>query len=190
MLQQTSFRLAVMLFPVAMTIGCMPKMDIETIKQSMPQRPAELDQLESLVGRWDTTGEINIAVLEEPLKSTGSGESRWALDKRLIIEDAEFEMDELGKMKMLAIWGWDAKKKKYRTWWFDSMGEVSSGTATYHKPTRTWHMKSWGNKNGHTVLGKGTVKEIDDNTVEWTWNEYGLFGLVKFAEMKGVSKRK
>ena len=41
--------------------GCMPQMTIEQMRDAMPQRPPELDELNAFVGRWETTGEAHMA---------------------------------------------------------------------------------------------------------------------------------
>lgn len=173
--------------PVA---GCMPKMTIESIKQMQPPRPVELDRLEMLLGDWETEGQVVMSVLDEPMRSTGTNSARWALDKRMLVEHAELDMGPLGKMTGMSIWSWDPTIKKYRMWWFDSFGETSEAVVTYDEASETWHMKAKGKKYGHSTSGRGTIRRIDDDTLEWTWKEYVALGLIKVADMKGTSRRK
>lgn len=170
--------------------GCMPKMSVQDVKAMQPARPADLDRLDALLGEWETTGEVQMAVLDKPLHTTGANSARWTLDKRFLVEQARLNMGELGELTGTSVWSWDPQIKKYRMWWFDSFGETSAATVTYDEKTRTWTMKGSGQKYGHKTLGRGTLRHIDDNTVEWTWKEYDALGLFQLADMKGTSRKK
>ena len=170
--------------------GCMPKMTIDDLKQMRPQRPAELEQLNDFVGKWESTGEATMAGLDEVLKSSGTSEAKWAGDGWYLIEQGTFHMDELGDMQGMAIYTYDAKAKKYRTTWVDSYGTLGVGTGRYDEKTKTWHMKS----TNHTPFGKtkmtSEARWVDDDTMDWTMTEYMMGGLIKTMEMKGTAKRK
>jgi len=172
------------------SFGCMPKMSVQDIKNMQPTRPTQLDRLEALLGDWETDGEITMAMLDQPLHTTGANSARWTLDRRFLVEQAEINMGELGKVTGMSIWSWDPAIRKYRMWWFDSLGETSEATVTYNEKTKTWHMKASGQKYGSTTAGRGTLKHIDADTLEWTWKEYDPLGLIQFADMKGTSRRK
>ena len=40
------------------------------------------------------------------------------------------------------------------------------------------------------MKGKGTIKYLDENNVQWEWHEWDGTGLVKIMELKGSSRRK
>ena len=170
--------------------GCMKKLDIQTMKEMKPERPAELDLLNMMVGDWTNTAEIRIRGLDEVLRGTGKSHTAWEADGWCLVERSEFDMGELGKMSGIGIWTWDPKIKKYRNWWFDSRGESSAGTATYDEETRTWRMKSRGRSPHGRTTGRGTVTRVDDDTMEWNWTEWDGLKLIKFAEYSGTSRRK
>ncbi len=183
-------RVALIALGVVAGAGCMPRMDIQAIKQMQPERPAELDRLDMLLGEWETSGEVRMAVLDEVLSVTGSNSATWELDKRMLVERAELDMGELGKMTGMSIWWWDARARRFRMWWFDSFGEISEAAVRYDEASQTWHMSAKGQKYGHATSGRGTLRRIDENTLAWTWNEYDALGLIKLATMKGTSHRK
>ena len=174
---------------VALT-GCMPRMTIESIREMQPQRAPELDRLEMLIGDWETTGEVKMTMLDETIQSSGTNHAEWSLDRRFLIEHADLDMGALGKMTGISIWSWDPRLKKYRMWWFDSLGETSQAIVTYNERTSTFHMKAVGQKYGYKTRGRGTLHHVDDDTIEWTWREWDGTGLFKLADMKGTSKRK
>ena len=190
MRQRVFVHLVMVVWVIAFVSGCMPKMTLESIKQMQPPRPVELDRLEMLLGEWETTGEVRMAVLDEPMRTTGSNIATWALDRRMVVEHASLDMGPLGKMTGMSIWSWDPTIKKYRMWWFDSFGETAEAVVTYDEATETWHMRGTGQKYGYKTSGRGTLRRVDDDTLEWTWKEYDALGLIKFADMKGVSRRK
>ena len=74
--------------------------------------------------------------------------------------------------------------------WTDSPSRGESAIATFNEKTRTWHISAKGQKYGFATSGKGTLRQIDDDTLEWTWKEYDRFGLILLADMKGISRRK
>ena len=174
--------------PTVLLTGC--KMTAADIVAMQPPRAPQLDKLQFMIGSWETEGDVHMMVMDEPLHTTGQNEARWALDRRFLIEEATLDMGELGRITGMSIWWWDPTIKKYRMSWFDSMGETSHAVVTYHERTDTWHMKAKGQKYGYKTSGKGTLKRIDDDTLEWTWKEYDSLGLIKLADMKGFSRRK
>ena len=171
-------------------VGCMPKMTLEEMKAMMPQRPAELDRLNDFVGTWDMTGEATMAGLDEVLKTTGVGETKWAGNGWFLVSNAKFEMEGLNTMEAVETWSYDAHSKKYRSTWTDSMGSLGTGSSRYNEKTRTWTMRATSHGAHGKTTAKGTLKMVDKDTMEWTWSEYAMGGLFKVMEMKGTSKRR
>ena len=99
-------------------------------------------------------------------------------------------MEGFDPMHGMETWMYDAKSKKYRSTWVDSMGSIGIGEARYKEKTGTWHMRAKGRgPHGKTTM-KGTAKLIDANTMEWTWSEHMMGGLMKTMEMTGTSRRR
>jgi hypothetical protein len=169
--------------------GCMPRMTIQEIADMRPPRPPELDRLDRLVGDWETVGEVRMTVLDEALH-TGRSSARWILDKRFLREDAELELGELGKVTGTSIWSFDPAAGKYHMWWFDSLGETSHAVITFDPRADAWFMRTRGRKYGYATSGRGTLRHLDDDTLEWTWQEFDATGLFRLADMKGVSRRR
>ncbi len=171
------------------TLGCIPKMSVEEIREFQPERPAELDRLSMFLGDWETRGTIELAMLDEPIATSGRNHAEWTLDGRAVEDKSELEMGPFGHVKGKTLWAWDAALGKYRMWWFDTLGETSEVVATFNQRTDTWHMKAKGQKYGRHTSGSGTIRRIDENTLEWTWNEASASGLIRFAKMRGTSRR-
>ena len=99
-------------------------------------------------------------------------------------------MGELGTMTGMETWTYDTNKRVFRSNWVDSMGSIGMGESRRDAKTGIWHIKAF----SYTPFGKssarGTLKFVDDKSMEWTWTEYAMGGLMKTAEMKGTSKKK
>jgi|CXWL01.1.fsa_nt_gi hypothetical protein len=172
-----------------LSLGCIPKMTVEQIREFQPERPVELDRLNMFLGEWETTGTIELAMLDKPFATSGRNQAEWTLDGRVLEDHSDLSMGPFGRMKGKTLWAWDAALGKYRMWWFDTLGETSEVVATFNERTNTWRMKARGQKYGRHTSGRGTIRRIDENTLEWTWNEASASGLIRFAKMRGTSRR-
>ncbi len=174
---------------IALT-GCMPHMTIEEMKSMMPQRPAELDKLNAFAGRWEFTGEAKMAGLDQVLKSSGTNEAKWEGDGWYLVSRGVFKLEDLGEMQGVETWTYDAHSKKFRSTWVDSMGSVGAGTARHDDKTNTWYMRATSHGPFGKTWIKGQVRSVDDNTMEWDWAEYAMWGFFKTMEMSGTSRRR
>jgi hypothetical protein len=167
--------------------GCMPKMTIEEMKAKMPERPDELDRLDAFVGKWQSEGEVKFAMLDEPIKISGTSEAQWDNSRWFVVSRETSEMEHFGESNGLGAWTYDIHDKEYRSTWVDSMGMVALGHSEYDEKTNTWDMeaKSHGPWGKSTL--KGWVKFTDADTMEWWMVEY--YGLMKVMEMSGTDKR-
>lgn len=165
-------------------------MTAEELGSFEPQRPAQLDKLDMLLGSWETVGEVEMAILDEVVHTSGTNEAKWSLDRRMIVDHAELDMGPLGKLTGFTVWTWDEAIGKYRMWWFDSMGEFAEGIVTYDESSKAWQIKTTGSKYGYSTSGRGTIRQIDGDTLEWTWREGDGWGLMRLADMRGVSTRR
>lgn len=175
---------------VTMTACSAPPMSFEAMKAMMLPRSPELDALEMLAGDWTTEGQVQFIGMDEPITTTGTSSAAWACDKRFLIDRSEYDMGPLGPMTGVSIWGWDPQRKHFVFWWFDGFGERATGTARYDKNAKVWHIITRGQSTRCNVKSKGTIKMIDANTLEWTWEQWSAWGFLKYADMKGVSRRK
>lgn len=170
--------------------GCGPKMTVEDMKAMIQQRPAELDKLNAFAGKWEFTGESKMGGLDEVLKISGTSEANWEGNNWYLVSRATFNMGDLGEMQGIETWTYDTHTKKYRSTWTDSTGSMGAGMSTYNEKTNTWHMRATSHGPFGKTTGRGQVKLIDANTMEWSWNEYALGGLIKTGEMTGTSRRR
>ena len=157
------------------------------------QRPPELGRLNVFVGRWEGSGTAKIAGQSDAQPVKGSWQAEWELNGWYLVSREEFDMGELGKTKGMGLWSWDPRRKKYRTWWFGGGGANISAATTYDENTKTWTLKFRGDGPSGSTMGRGSVKIVDDNTMEWSWAEWprwDVLRLFKNTELTGTYKRK
>ena len=180
--------IAIVAFTCTLVLGCMPKMTLEEMKEMMPKRPPELDKLNAFAGQWEHEGEAKMAVLDQPVRVTGTSKGEWEGDGWYLVSRSVFSMEGLMDMEGLEAWTFDTHSKKYRSTYVDTVGTVGTAESWHDEKTNTWHMRATSHgPNGNTRMC-GTVEFVDDNTMEWTMVEYA--GLTKMVEMSGVGRRK
>ncbi len=177
---------------LALILGCQqPAGDM--MAEGPPPRPAELDQLNDWAGTWNGTGEMIMHTPkgEQKMTTTGKETAKWVCDNRVLMSEMEYDMGDMGKMTGISIATYDKNSKKFRSYWFDSMGTVGHGEMWKDPSTGMWMMKTKGTDpmSGDATSGKGTVKMLDPNTMEWTFTEYDGWGFNKKVEMKGTSRK-
>ncbi len=179
-----------LLLVTCLVSGCVsPGMSLESMKEMMPERSPELDKLNMLAGDWITEGQVQFIGMDEPIKTTGTSHASWACDGRFLMDHSDYDMGPLGPMKGVSVWGWDAQRKRFVFWWFDGFGESAQGTARYDGSARTWHISTHGQSSRCRVKNQGTIRLVDDDTLEWTWTQRSVWGFPKYADMKGISRR-
>jgi hypothetical protein len=173
--------------------GCTPTMDIEAIKQMKPARPAEMERLAAFIGHWETSAETKMVCLNQVLPTKGVTDNSWEGDGWYLVERGEYEMGELGTVHEFGVWTWDSAAKTFRTMRFDSFGGTRTGTGTFDEKSRTWTVKARLRSPWGSSVDRGTIKIVDDHTLEWTWREWPAWDVLRLfpvAEFRGTSKRK
>ncbi|GMV96173.1 MAG: DUF1579 family protein [Phycisphaerae bacterium] len=177
--------------------GCVqPSMEDMTPKK--PPAPPEMAKLEAWLGTWTGEGQMVEPSPEEmkkmmgpaaedmPTTFKGGQKVERVLDGMFVREESWHEMPKGQREHFVGYYGWDARAKKYKAWFFSDWGGHGGGTMTLDK-NGVWHMDfSSVDCRGNASSGTGTVRMIDDDNMEWTWTEKGPWGRMK---MKGVSKR-
>ena len=163
--------------------------DASAMKDRMPPRPAELDRLSALAGKWRTEGEVRMLGLADPIHTSGTSEANWECDRRLLVERSTFDMGALGPMNGVSVWSYDARARRYEMHWFDSFGESAKGSARFDAKKNTWVMRVQGRNAFTDIAADGTIRVINDDTLEWTWKQYDAWHIIQFADMKGRSVR-
>jgi hypothetical protein len=157
--------------------------------QTAPPQPApELKKLDFLTGNWSAEGDIkpNPSVPSGAKFST-STQAEWMEGKYFLIEHSDIDFSEMGKMKELAVLGYDPEHKVYTYTAFNSMGQEESANGTLEGDTWTWlsdeHM------GGATMKGRFTMKVLSPSSYQMKF-ELSQDGTHWTAAMEGKATKK
>ena len=132
-------------------------------------RGPEYDQLNVFIGRWITEGHT-VASPEAPsAEITASDVYEWAPGGVFILHTAYGRIGEVA-VGGIEIIGYDAEKKCFRTYFFDSQGNVSSQELTFSDGSWHWrgpHVRCTGRfrADGKQIAA---LHERSDDGVSWT----------------------
>lgn len=168
-----------------------------------PKKPTaapEMKKLERMLGSWAGTAEMVEPSPEEmkkrmpegskemPTSFKGGGKSDWALGGTYLKSEGWHEMGNNEKATYVEYITWDADKGKFHSWYFGDNGEYGQGWMTFDADGNTFHMKARGvNFSGKPMSGKGTMRFVGNDTIEWKWSESA--GLFHKMSIKGTNKR-
>lgn len=106
-----------------------------------PKPPPELDAINYFLGPWTSEGEMKKGPMGDGGPTKGREICRWMPGH--FFAGCMMEMQgPMGQSQMQAFMGWDAEKKVYRYWSFDSIGRAESATGTLKDGTWTWSGES------------------------------------------------
>ena len=163
-----------------------------------PPVPPQMAKLDAWLGSWTGTAEM-ISPSPEEMKKTGmpsenipssmKGEQKVekVLGGMYVREEGWHEMGPGQRDSYVMYTTWDGKAGKYRNWYFGDWGESGAGSMTLSADGKTWMVEAdTTDAHGQKSKGKGTMKLVGEDTMEWTWTESGPMGKM---EMKGTNKR-
>lgn len=127
----------------------------------MEMRPPapELKKLDFLTGNWTAEGTMTAGPPGTPTtKWTMTTHAEWLDGNYFLVEHSDGDLGPMGKMKELAVMGYDTDHNAYTYNAFSSSGEAESATGNVDGDTWTWlsdeHM------NGQTFKGRFTMKVL------------------------------
>ena len=101
------------------------------------RRPTELERLDVFIGRWLTEGETVDGREGPAMQIVASDVYEWAPAGRFVMHPAYGRIGDVG-VGGLEIIGNDPATGQYRTYFFDSQGNISTETLSYSDGTWTW----------------------------------------------------
>lgn len=132
-----------------------------------PERPAALDRLDAFIGRWLTEGGSEPAG-SDAAPIFASDVYEWLPGRRFVLHSAYGRIGDIG-VGGVEIIGYDAATGQYRTWFFDSQGNVSTQALLYRDGDWFWdgaHARCTGEvrDGGVTMIAR---HERSDDGVAW-----------------------
>lgn len=170
---------------VIVASGCGKPMKMADMMK-VPPRAAELDQLAPMAGNWDWSGKMTLCSSKESETMTGTSTVAWECDQRVMVERMQGKSATGEAFSGICMWTYDQAHKCFRLHCADSWGMTISGTATYNAETKTWTTKSCSPMG----MSRGTMRLVDNNTMEMKETMYCMWGMCKVMTMEGSSKRK
>ena len=104
----------------------------------------ELDQIKFMTGKWKAEMTMMMGPQEE--KGSSTVEGRLSLGGRYVEADHTYASPSLGKMVGKQMMGYNAEKKSFYAYWFDSMGDGA--------------LEMWGNWSGNKLVMTGKPFEM------------------------------
>ncbi len=104
--------------------------------QQAPTRPAELDLLDLFIGKWINEGETVASPEVGAIKITTSDIYEWLPGKFFVLHTAYGRIGQID-VGGCEILGYDSGSKKFRSYFFDSRGNVSVGDVKIEGSTVT-----------------------------------------------------
>jgi hypothetical protein len=104
-----------------------------------------------------------------------------------LVEHSDLDMTGMGKMKELAVMGYDSDRKVYTYTAFNSMGEAESATGTVDGDTWTWNSDE--HMGGMTMKGRFTMKVLSPTAYTMKF-ELSQDGTKFMTAMEGKATKK
>lgn len=157
----------------------------------------ELAKLNRMVGTWTGTAEIVKPTREEMMKHMpkgmpmpaekmqGGGTWSWMPGGMVLKCEGWHEMSPGMRVNMVEFIGWNPREREYWMGFVGDNGEHGVGEMKIDGNTMSSEGKSC-DAQGNSSHGKGTMTWVDDNTMNWTWTEWGPMGEM---QMKGTSRK-
>src|SRR5258708_39934988 len=114
---------------VAVCTGLLALATVMSARAQMGPTPAvELQKLDFMAGNWTTEGTMSPGPGMPGGKFTSMAHAEWMEGNFFLVEHSDLDMTGMGKMKELAVMGYDSDRKVYTYTAFNSMGEAESAT--------------------------------------------------------------
>jgi Protein of unknown function (DUF1579) len=126
-----------------------------------PPPPPELKVLQRFVGSWDTAGTSKVAEwTPKEIRTTGRITVEWALGGRFV----QAKGTDTLPTELTMLWGYDADRRAYRSWLFNSLGLAIEWAGDWDDRAQTFVVR---NDAGNGLTGTLTVRFVADDRIEW-----------------------
>ncbi len=132
-----------------------------------PTPPPETDKLSYFAGPWTTEGEIKPGPLGAGGPTQGREMCRWMPGKFFLACLMQTRTSNGVVVQMEGIMGYDADKKVYRWWSFDSVGRAETATGTLKDDAWTWVGES--KVGDRTVQTRYTISDAKPDGYSYDW---------------------
>jgi hypothetical protein len=147
-----------------------------------PAKPAELKALEALAGSWDTQATFKDVESKKDTRTTGTIKCEWTVDGRVLQGKGSDSLPT----EFMGLWTFDGTKHVYRTWFFNSRGDIVEWSGKWDDTAKSFLFKQ---DLGSDVTDSFTIHIASADAIEFKSEAKGKDGKVQFA-MEGKWTRK
>jgi hypothetical protein len=145
-------------------------------------KPAELKILERFVGTWKDEAVYKPSVwTPKEKRETSTSRFEWSLNGRFVVERGKTTDGD----EELQVMTFDAKKKAFRRWYFDSDGSSREWTGQWDDKNSTL---TWTAALDDGITAISVWKLTDKDTLVWTWTAKDKEGKL-YGSIEGKSVR-
>ncbi|HKW19538.1 MAG TPA: DUF1579 family protein [Terriglobales bacterium] len=123
-----------------------------------PAPAPELKKLDFMTGNWSAEGTVNPGPGMPGGKFSITTHAEWLDGNYFLVEHSDGDMGPMGKIKELAVMGYDPDRKVYTYTAFNNMGQAETATGTVDGDTWTWLSDE--HFGGMTMKGRYTMKVL------------------------------
>ncbi len=159
-------------------------------KPDTPPPPPEVEKLGYFIGPWASAGQMKEGPLGPGGATKGREMCRW-MPGRFFVGCLMENRGPMGVIQTQNMMGWDAEKKVYTSWSFNSNGTVETATGKVENGTWTWssEVKLAGKKLKSRYVVKDTTPEGYNYRWETSPNGKTWTPLLEGQATKSTAKR-
>jgi hypothetical protein len=125
-----------------------------------------------------------------PKTFAGGGTSMWAMDGMAIREDGWYQMSKDEKVNYVSHVVWNPRRRCFEGQYTDNWGNHGTSTMKMCDDGDSFTMTARETDvDGVTTKSRGTMRFIDNDTMEWSYSMLGPFG-IEMMQLEGTSYRK
>jgi hypothetical protein len=133
-----------------------------------------LKVLNRMIGTWDTVSVQKPAEwTPAEVRSTATVTREWILNGRFVMDTSMHSNGD----ESLAIFGYDAGQKTYRSWWFNSLGHRNDSRGQWNEASKTL---SYRTNLEDGKLARSSVRFVDADQEVWQFKVTDATGKVYF----------
>jgi hypothetical protein len=170
-------------------VGCCALLTAVAMQGQAPPAPApELQKLEFLTGHWAAAGTATMGAPGTPAtKWSQTADVEWMDGKYFLVEHDDTDLGPMGKVKEMAVYGYDSDNKVYTYTSFDSMGQAEKSTGTVNGDTWVWTSDE--HFGGQAFKGRYTLKVLSPTSYSMKF-ELSQDGTNWMTGMEGTATKK
>lgn len=158
---------------------------------SAAAEPAELEQLNVLLGTWDGVAHITVLESGDTFKARSVREVHWEAGGQFLMERTVTRVEGGQPTTSVSLWTWDDSLGAFRSWRFDSHGTLHERILHWNEDEAFWQMEMTSQQRGESEpsLAEGVMRFISEDEKSYEWTRFKPGASEPWIKVKGQSKR-